>query len=112
MASGENSLSAFHNVLQELSAWLRASSVEGVVIGGVAVVLLGRPRMTRDVDMLVWLDDEQLPAFLAEGQRRGFSSRFTNPLEFAKKSHIVSVRHALSQITVDIALGALAFSWS
>jgi hypothetical protein len=39
-----------------LVAWWRAEHVQGIVIGGLAVALLGRPRVTRDVDALVIMD--------------------------------------------------------
>ena len=43
-------------VLRDLVAWLDAEKVPGVVIGGLAASLLGRPRLTRDVDALVLAD--------------------------------------------------------
>jgi hypothetical protein len=43
-------------VLRDLMAWVKAGKVQGVVIGGLAASLLGRPRLTRDVDMLVLAD--------------------------------------------------------
>jgi len=36
-------------VLADLIAWLKAEEVAGVVIGGLAASLLGRPRLTRAV---------------------------------------------------------------
>ena len=36
--------------LRDWGAWLESERVEGIVIGGVAVSLLTRPRFTRDVD--------------------------------------------------------------
>ena len=82
MASGPSELSSFHAVLRDLDAWLKATHVEGVVIGGVAVAFLGRPRVTRDVDVLIWTDDRTLGEFLTAGGRWGFSPRITDPLEF------------------------------
>lgn len=37
-------------VLRDLVAWLEYGKVPGVVIGGLAASLLGRPRLTRDVE--------------------------------------------------------------
>ncbi len=38
------------DALRDLAAWLRTAKVPGLVMGGVAVSLLGRPRVTKDVD--------------------------------------------------------------
>jgi hypothetical protein len=38
--------------LTDLIAWLKAEEVAGVVIGGLAASLLGRPRLTRDADCI------------------------------------------------------------
>ena len=51
--------------LGDLSAWLLAKKVPGAVIGGVAASLLGRPRLTRDVDAMVLLDEGKWEDFLA-----------------------------------------------
>lgn len=38
--------------LKDLLSWLKAAKAKGVIVGGVAASLLGRPRFTRDVDAL------------------------------------------------------------
>jgi len=38
-------------VLRDLVAWLEYGKVPGVVIGGLAASLLGRPRLTQDVEL-------------------------------------------------------------
>ncbi|MDI6755362.1 MAG: hypothetical protein QME78_13325 [Thermodesulfobacteriota bacterium] len=40
------------SVLLDLVTWFQSRNVRGLVIGGVAVSLLGRPRVTHDVDAL------------------------------------------------------------
>ena len=63
--------SQFGALLRDLVAWLEAMRVEGVVIGGLAAGLLGRPRLTRDVDLLVTLEPERWPELLASGSLSG-----------------------------------------
>jgi hypothetical protein len=109
MASAGDDLRKFHAVLRDLGEWLKATGVKGMVIGGVAVTLLGRPRMTRDVDALVWLPDDNVFQFLEAGKKWGFVSRISGPVEFAKQSHILVLRHTASNVPVDIAIGALPF---
>jgi hypothetical protein len=43
--------------LRDLVAWFQDAPTPGMVIGGVAASLLGRPRVTRDIDALVLLDE-------------------------------------------------------
>jgi hypothetical protein len=55
------------SLLADLIAWLKTEEVAGVVIGGLAASLLGRPRLTRDVDVLVVVDEGRWAGFLATG---------------------------------------------
>jgi hypothetical protein len=41
--------------LRDLLAWWKQARVRGMIIGGLAVSLLGRPRTTRDVDAVILL---------------------------------------------------------
>lgn len=89
---------------------LRSARTRGMVIGGVAASLLGRPRTTRDVDAVVWLpDSEAWPSFLTELARHGIEPRIKDPLGFAARSRVLLLRHRPSGIDVDISLAALPF---
>lgn len=92
-----------------LMRWLRASRVEGVVIGGVAVSLLAEPRLTKDVDAVVWLESSEWERFLNSGQKHGFVPRYDAPLEFARKNRILLLTHKPTKTDVDISLGGLQF---
>jgi hypothetical protein len=95
--------------LADLVALLGAEQVHALVIGGVAASLLGRPRATRDVDVLVWLAESGWPGFLTAARRHGFEPRIQDPLEFAGRSRVLLLRHAASAIDIDVAIGALPF---
>ncbi len=96
-------------VLRDLAAWLRDTKVAGVLVGGVAVSLLGRPRTTRDVDVLVLIEEQQWQSFLEAGARFGFHARRPDCLAFARKARVLLVRHEETAIDVDIVLGLLPF---
>jgi hypothetical protein len=53
--------------LPDLIRWWQDQNTPAVVIGGLAIALLGRPRVTRDIDALVLLPEDRWPAFLAAG---------------------------------------------
>ncbi|OGW57267.1 MAG: hypothetical protein A2Y48_08420 [Nitrospirae bacterium RIFCSPLOW2_12_42_9] len=107
--SQNDNLSPLLVVLRDLVEWLKASHTPGVVIGGVAASVLGRPRFTQDVDALVLLDNNDWAEFLSSGTQLGFVTRISNALDFATKNRILLLRHESSGIDVDISLGVLPF---
>lgn len=96
-------------VLRHLTAWLQAEQVQGVVIGGVAASLWGRPRLTRDVDALVLLEEGRWGDFLAAGAGHGFLPRRADALAFARETRVLLMRHGESGIDLDLVLGSLPF---
>ena len=99
----------FFVVLKDLSSWLQEANVPGIIIGGIAASLLGRPRLTRDVDLVILIEEDNWEHFLASGSKFGFQPRLPNAIAFAKKARMLLVQHQLSAIDVDIALGSLPF---
>ena len=97
------------SALRDLVAWLKAKRVKGLIIGGVAASILGRPRVTRDVDALVLIDEKDWDGFLTAGSEFGFVARVTNPLDFARKAKVLLVHHEPTGIDVDITFGTLPF---
>ena len=95
--------------LRDLIKWLQKKHVRGVVVGGVAASILGRPRMTRDIDVLILLEEEYWEEFLLDGAKFGFFPRLSDCVDFAKKSRVLLVRHKPGEIDVDITIGKLPF---
>jgi len=96
-------------ILRHLVAWLQAGKVQGVVIGGVAASLWGRPRLTRDVDALVLLEEGRWGDFLAAGAGHGFLPRRADALAFALETRVLLMRHGESGIDLDLVFGSLPF---
>lgn len=72
------SLAPLLSVLRDLVKWFKARNIRGLVIGGVAASLLGRPRVTHDVDALVLIKREKWEKFLTEGKQFGFVPRVSD----------------------------------
>lgn len=95
--------------LRALVNWLQAEQVPGLVIGGVAASLLGRPRLTQDVDVVVLLEEKRWEEFLKAGARFGFVPRIKDAFRFARRARVFLLNHKQSGVDVDIALAALPF---
>lgn len=95
--------------LGALVQWLRSEDVPGLIIGGIASSLLGRPRLTRDVDVLILLEERRWKRFLSAGVRFGFFPRVEDALVFARRSRVLLAHHKPSGINIDISLAALPF---
>ena len=95
--------------LADVMKWLDASHIPSIVIGGVAASMLGRARMTRDIDALVLLPEAEWPNAVSTAADHGIVPRLEDPLGFARRSRMLLLTHIASNIDVDISLGGLAF---
>jgi len=81
----------------------------GMIIGGVAASLLGRPRLTADVDAVILLSTEDLPVLIEAAKREGLVPRIEDAEDFARRHRVLLLRHRESGINVDLSLGMLPF---
>jgi hypothetical protein len=102
-------LAPLRAALRALVAWLDVTGTRGAIIGGVAASLLGRPRVTGDVDALVLVDDDAWGAFLAAAAVHGIRPRRADILAFARRSRVLLLRHEPSGIDLDVSVGLLPF---
>ncbi|MGQ0637361.1 MAG: nucleotidyl transferase AbiEii/AbiGii toxin family protein [Planctomycetaceae bacterium] len=80
-------------------------------MGGVAASILGRPRATRDIDILVDVPRPRWRKLLLGGMAYGFFPRCgaEEALRFAIEARVLLLRHQATGIDVDVVLGALPF---
>jgi len=95
--------------LRDLSDWFRSANTPYLIIGGVAVSLVGRARITQDVDLVVLIDDAALGTFIDSGSKFGIIPRVANPIQFAKQSCMLLMVHQADGVRVDIALAGARF---
>lgn len=95
--------------LPDLVAWWNSQNVKGIVIGGLAASLLGRPRITRDLDAMILLEEERWASHAAAGIEFGFEGRISDLLEFAAEARVLLLHHRPTSLDIDIALGRLPF---
>ncbi len=95
--------------LSILKRLLEKTGCQWMIIGGVAASLLGKPRFTADVDVLVLIEDKELPNLLKVAKRLGFKARIKDAVEFAQKNRVLLLKHTKTGINVDLSLGLLPF---
>lgn len=82
---------------------------KGIVIGGVAASILGKPRLTADADAMLLLSIEDVPQLVELAEQVGLTPRLPDVVEFARRSRVVLFEHKATSINVDISLGLLPF---
>lgn len=103
-------IETLESAVAALLGWFQAERLKGIIIGGVAASLLGRPRATRDVDALVWMEDlNDWARLVASSRPHGIEPRIDDPVGFAERARVLLLRHAPSGVDIDVALGALPF---
>jgi hypothetical protein len=107
--SEERWLAPLREALNDLVSFLRAEQVSGVLIGGVAASILGRPRFTRDVDAMVLLEEGRWEKFLSVSARFRFAPRRSDALAFVKQARVFLLRHEPSGIEADVVVAGLPF---
>jgi len=95
--------------LAGLMEWLDAANIPSMVVGGVAASALGRPRLTQDVDALAILPEGEWANALSIAASHGILPRIEHPLDFARRSRVLLLRHAESGIDIDVIFGGLSF---
>ena len=105
----DKSLEPFRAAIEALNRLLLKYDNRGVVIGGIAVGMLGRPRYTADVDAMFLLYNADLPQFLEHARAEQIIPRVENAEDFARKNRVLLMRYTPTQTNIDISMGASPF---
>ncbi|HVF86110.1 MAG TPA: nucleotidyl transferase AbiEii/AbiGii toxin family protein, partial [Pyrinomonadaceae bacterium] len=110
MAKSERPLDeAYLTALRALTELFESTRTPYVVVGGLAVTLIAKPRFTEDIDAVVWLEPEVWPDMLKQARLHGFVPRSQRPLEFAAQTNMLLLRHGATGVEIDLSCGALPF---
>ncbi|MEO7839932.1 MAG: DUF6036 family nucleotidyltransferase [Anaerolineales bacterium] len=105
----DKSLEPFRATIESLQRLLHKFNNRGVIIGGIAVGFLGKPRFTADVDALFLLSTQEIPTFIELASAENIRPRIQNAEEFARKNRILLLKHIPTETDIDISLGILPF---
>ena len=95
--------------LEAMMRWFDAAGVRAAIIGGVAASLLGKPRLTKDIDAVVM--DAEAEALIESGAPYGFQPRIADAVDFARNTRMLLLRFTEGEIDIDLSLGALPFEY-
>jgi len=69
--------------IRAATKWLEAAEVPHAIVGGVAASLHGKPRVTKDVDLVALAEDSTWSALLDSARKHKIQPRIQAPLDFA-----------------------------
>ena len=107
--SEPNDLIPLLEPLIALQTLIEDSGYQGVIIGGIAASLLGKPRFTADLDAVILASIEDIPTLIGAAGDQGIVTRIVDAEAFARKYRILLLRHQTSGTNIDISLGVLPF---
>jgi predicted nucleotidyltransferase len=99
----------FRATIEAVQRLLARFDDRGIIIGGIAVGFLGKPRLTEDVDALFLLSVSDIPKFLETARLVNIQPRIPNAEDFARKYRVLLLQHSPTQTNIDISLGILPF---
>lgn len=105
----DKSLEPFRAAIEAVQRLLQKFDNRGVIIGGIAVGLLGRPRLTADVHAVFLLSTQDISRFVELARAEGIFPRIPDAEEFARKTRVLLLRHKPTETNIDVSLGILPF---
>jgi predicted nucleotidyltransferase len=105
----DKNLEPFRATIEALHRLLKKYNDRGVIIGGIAVGLLGKPRYTADVDAMFLLSTQEIPQFLELAHAENIIPRIQNIEEFARKTRVLLLQYVPTKTEIDISMGVLLF---
>jgi hypothetical protein len=99
----------FLSALRALGNSLREFGAPWLVIGGVAVIAAGVPRLTADIDATIWAPGTDPEALLDLLRIHRIVPRISDAITFAKERQVLLVQHEPSGVPVDLSLAWLPF---
>ena len=95
--------------LKSLAAAFEQQGIDAALIGGVAVSLLAEPRFTRDLDAIIIYDPDDIARLIATLAQFELYPLFDGAEVFAQESRVIPLRHAPTEIVVDVQIGCMPF---
>ena len=105
----QDALKLFIDPIVAVQKCMKEIGCDWMIIGGVAASIIGKPRFTADVDILILIDICDIANVIKIGKQKGISPRIKDAELFARKNRVLLLLHKASGINIDISLGLLPF---
>jgi hypothetical protein len=99
----------FSGAVRDLIAALDEIAAPSMIIGGIAVIAAGVPRVTIDIDATVLGRAAELDDVVAALARHGITPRVEDALQFARERQVLLLRHDASGVTMELSFAWLPF---
>lgn len=100
-------IGVFAKALTELSRVFKNNHVPYMIIGGLANAIWGHPRATLDIDVTVWVLDDQIQKLLSILEEK-YVFMVEAPFDFISKTRVLPIKNN-ENLRIDIIFGALPF---
>ncbi len=101
-------MTKYEKALFNLDHFFDEKSIEYAIIGGIAVIIYGYQRTTRDIDATILCQLENLES-VHELIRERFNPAFQDTLEYFKRNFILPVDEPETNLRIDLAAGLTEF---
>ncbi|MBI3324480.1 MAG: nucleotidyltransferase, partial [Candidatus Omnitrophica bacterium] len=100
-------MSRLEEALAALARFLDHHQVPYMVIGGLANIVWGIPRTTLDVDLTIWIAEDQMEPLITL-LVQAFPARTGDPVAFAKETRVLPLV-TRDGVQIDVIIGQLPF---
>jgi predicted nucleotidyltransferase len=95
--------------LADVAKVVRRHEGHAAVIGGIAVIARGVPRLTRDIDIAVASAELTSAELAGELARAGIVPRIQDAVAFADENHVLLMKHTETGVEIDVSRASLPF---
>lgn len=95
---------------KEFIALLNQNKVDYLVVGGYAVAIHGHPRYTKDLDIWLWVDQQNANKIMTTLSEFGFNSLELNAEDFLNEGYVIQLGQPPNRIDLLTQVDGLEFS--
>lgn len=88
-------------LIQKIARRLDESKIPYMIIGGQAVLVYGRPRLTRDIDITLGVDTDKFASIEGVCKKLRLRILAENPQDFARDTKVLPTEQPASKVRVD-----------
>jgi hypothetical protein len=93
--------------VHDITGVLESLHIEHAIVGGIANAIWGEPRATIDVDVSVWVDEDDLSTTVPRISRR-FGPAVSDPVAFVRQTRVLPLNTG-DGVRVDVIFALLLF---